>query len=207
MAYNQFTLLQVQTQFGLTVNTVFGLFRGATPYPVSAHIRDRLPILTALATTNNTEAARANFLISPLLGELWRLADYRIALLVGTRFDVDESAGLTGVCDFMIGRPPQLHYVTAPLVMIVEAKNDDIPAGLGQCSAAMVAAQRFNRGRNSDIATIHGAVTDGERWKFLRLREVDLDIDMTEYLVSDPDRILGILLDIVGVTPAAPAAA
>ena len=35
--------------------------------------------------------------------------------------------------------------LTAPLIAIVEAKNDNIHNGLGQCIAAMFAAWEFNQ--------------------------------------------------------------
>jgi transketolase C-terminal domain/subunit len=53
--------------------------------------------------------------------------------------------------------------------MIVEAKNENIKGGLGQCVAEMVAAQIFNEREANAIDTIYGAVTTGEIWKFLKL--------------------------------------
>jgi hypothetical protein len=120
---------------------------------------------------------------------------------------VEPDAGLVGRCDFLIGRPPQLHYVTAPLLVIVEAKNEDIAGGLGQCAAAMVAAQRFNKRQKTGIDLMSGCVSDGTEWKFLRLAGTDLTIDLTEYQISQSDRILGILLHLVGLPPEATAAA
>ncbi len=205
MAYNQFSLAQVQSQFELVVTTPPNLFPNVASHAVSASFRQRYP---GYATLANTEAGRSHFLIAPMLGEVWLLANHGLALFVGNRFDVDESLGLNGVCDFILGRPPQLNYVTAPVMMIVEAKNEDIWGGVGQCAAAMVAAQRFNAARpQPDRAPIHGAVTDGERWRFLRLDGKRLDLESADRLISDPDRILGILLHITGITPAAPLAA
>ena len=96
---------------------------------------------------------------------------------------------------------------TAPVMMITEAKNESIMGGLGQCAAELVAAQRFNAQRNSDITTVYGCVTNGGEWKFLRLHDTRLEIDVHQYLIDRPDRILGIILHFVGLAPAAPAAA
>jgi hypothetical protein len=136
-----------------------------------------------------------------LLCEVWRHGDERIALFSGVDFNVDPSAELVGVCDFIFGRPPQLDYVAAPVMMITEAKNETIAGGFGQCAAELVAAQRFNAARNSDITTLYGCVTNGVEWKFMRLRDTTLDIDQTDYLIGDPDRILGIILHFVGLAP------
>lgn len=56
--------------------------------------------------------------------------------------------------------------ISAPVIAIVEAKNEDIKSGLGQCIAEMVAAQIFNEHENNEIPTIYGIVTSGEIWKF-----------------------------------------
>jgi hypothetical protein len=204
MAYNQFTLQRVLTDFGLTLRSVRDLFPGVSPRSAPESYREQFATFAPLATS---EAGRSHFLIAPLLGEVWRASNDRVALFPGVRFDVDEAAGLTGVCDFILGRPPQLHFVTAPVMMIDEAKNEDIVGGLGQCAAAMVAGQRFNASRNPDITMMYGAVSDGERWRFLRLQDGVLDVEMADRLISDVDQIFGILLDIVGISPAAPAAA
>lgn len=207
MAYDQFTLARVQADFGIAVHTRTNLFESFSPVPVDPLLRTLLKRQEPLAMAVNTEKVRSELLIAPILTEVWRLGNDRVAMFSGTRFDVDEAAGLVGVCDFLLGRPPQLHYVTAPVMMIVEAKNEDIAGGLGQCAATMVAGQRFNHKLNPDIPTMHGAVTDGGEWKFLRLIDRTLEIDLTDYRINQPEAILGILLNIVGLTPTNSAAA
>ncbi|MEA5510856.1 hypothetical protein VB715_13870 [Crocosphaera sp. UHCC 0190] len=66
-------------------------------------------------------------------------------------------------------------------------------AGLGQCIAEMVAAQIFNQQENNQISMILGVVTSGTNWRFLRLHNTDIFIDLTEYYLSDLNKILGIL--------------
>ncbi len=206
MAYHQFTLPQVLSDFGLTL-TNSTLFENVGPVPPSAGLRAQWKDYSSLALTVSTESARSHFLIAPLLGEIWRLAKGQLALYSGSRFDVDAEAGLVGACDFILGYPPQLDFVVAPVMVIVEAKNENVMGGLGQCAAAMVAAQRFNAKRNPQIDTIYGAVSNGSEWKFLRLRGNSLEFDLTDFRHNDPDRLLGILLHITGITPAAPLAA
>jgi len=43
-------------------------------------------------------------------------------------------------------------------------------------------------------------VTTGSNWRFLRLTGMHLGVDVDEYLVSNPDRVLGVLLFCCGVT-------
>ena len=207
MAYSAFNLTRVQTDFGITVRTGLDLFGHIPPAPVDSAVATWLVRKRGLATTINTEKARSELLIAPLLAEAWRIGNGQIALYSGVAFDVDAATELTGVCDFILGYPPQLDTVTAPVLMIAEAKNESIMGGLGQCAAAMVAALRFNRTRNPEITTVYGCVTDGEGWKFLRLAGTTLEIDTSEYLIAEPDHILGVILNFVGLAPAAPAAA
>ena len=44
---------------------------------------------------------------------------------------------------------------------------------------------------------IHGAVTTGGAWKFLRLSGSELDLDRREYFVAELGRIMGILSHIL----------
>lgn len=208
MPYNAFTLARVQTDFGVTVETgvdLFGAIPRVSPDPVVITILDRF---RGLAAAIGTEKAKSELIIVPLLSEVWRVGANRVALFSGVTFNVDPEADLAGVCDFILGLPPQLDFVTAPVMMITEAKNDSVVGGFGQCAATMVAAQRFNARRKSDITTIYGCVSNGVEWKFLRLRGTTLEIDMHYYTTSEPDRILGIILHFVGLSPlSSPAAA
>jgi hypothetical protein len=115
-------------------------------------------------------------------------------------FNVDDAAGLNGVCDFLLSRSPQLLYIEAPVLCMVEAKKDNIAEGLGQCGAEMLAAQRFNQQAGKPIEPIYGCVTTGSNWRFLQLSDRTLAVDLNEYSITQPDRILGVLLYCCGVT-------
>lgn len=67
-------------------------------------------------------------------------------------------------------------------------------AGIGQCIAAMVAAQMLNERAQNQIAVIYGAVTSGTVWRFLTLQENTVCIDSIEYYIDCVDSILGIFL-------------
>ena len=144
-----------------------------------------------------TEKGRSELLVAPLLAEVWRRSEHRISLYSGVELNVDEAAGLNGVCDFLLGRSPQLYYVEAPVVAVVEAKKDSIPEGLGQCAATMVGAQRFNQQANQPIDPIYGCVTTGEAWQFLRLQESDLVIDRSRYYIDNVGAILAVFQAII----------
>src|SRR5262249_8356385 len=145
MSYSDFSLTTVQTDFGIQVDTTQNLFTSIEPIPVGSGLQESLDTYGPLALAINTEKARSEWLIAPVLGELWRLSKRRISVFSGAFFDVDAAIGLAGYCDFLVCRSSQLYYITAPALMVVEAKKEDIPGGLGQCAAAMVGAQRFNQ--------------------------------------------------------------
>ena len=199
MSFREFDLPKAQQDFALTIDTTRPLFSAVRPVPISdslAHFwEDYQPLGLALIT----EKARSEYLVAPLLAEVWKRSDRRIAVLSGVEFTVDASVGLNGICDFLLCRSSNLYFVSAPVLVAVEAKRDSIPDGLGQCAAEMVAAQRFNQKADGSIGPIYGCVTTGATWKFLRLTARHLDIDIDEYSITQPDRILGVLLHCCGV--------
>src|SRR5207248_2866053 len=119
-----------------------------------------------------------------------------VTLFSGSAFDVDRTVGLNGSCDYLLTRSAERFYISRPVVTIVEAKREDIPAGLGQCVAALVAARIFNEREGDGPLVIHGAVTTGSIWRFLRLDGNDVQIDCREYYLTQLTKILGIIIHV-----------
>ncbi len=193
MAYSDFSLAKVRDRFELTLDESKDLFSAVVPIAPSEMLTvilaDYIPLATAIAT----EKARSEFLIAPLLAEVRRQLDNQISLFSGSDFSVDLSLGLHGFCDYIISASPEQLLITAPVMTIVEAKRENIGGGLGQCIAAMVAAQMFNQQAGRAVQIIYGAVTTGTNWKFLTLSDKIVSIDKVEYFINQPDKILGIL--------------
>jgi hypothetical protein len=200
MSFRDFDLRTAQSDFGLSLTSNQSLFASVSAVAISEGLRQFWVNLQPLGLNLGTEKARSEFLASPMLGEVWHRSGRKIALLSGVEFNVDPAVGLNGTCDFLLCRSENLYLVTAPVVVAVEAKRDSIPDGLGQCVAEMVAMQRFNQAAGKPIDPVYGCVTTGSNWKFLRLSSKHLEIDVDEYLISQPDRILGVLLYCCGVT-------
>lgn len=196
MAFRDFHFPEVQQELGVTVAEA-DLFSTAPEREAReefvAAIRDGADLALAV----NTEKARSEFIIAPLLLELRRSMHGSFGLFSGIEFDVDASRGLNGFCDFILTRSPRQIILTAPLIAIVEAKNDNLRSGLGQCIAAMVAASEFNRTAGSPAGAVYGVVTTGSAWKFLRLRSPEVTIDIREYYIVDLKKIMGIFGDIL----------
>jgi hypothetical protein len=173
------------------------LFSTAAPAVLREEFVATMKDGTDLALAINTEKARSEFIIAPVLLELRRSMHGSFGLFSGIEFDVDASRGLNGFCDFILTRSPRQIILTAPIVTIVEAKNDNLRSGLGQCIAAMVAAYEFNQKTGAGGGPIFGVVTTGSAWKFLRLNHPEVTVDIHEYYIDNLAKIVGILTQII----------
>jgi hypothetical protein len=208
MAYSDFTLQKLKKDFGLQVDEQRNLFAAVEPVAGSDLLNTTLQETVQLAIAINTEKARSEMIITPVLLEVRRQANGQVSLFSGTEFNVNDEKGLVGYCDYILSRSKEQLTINAPVILITEAKNENIKAGLGQCIAGMIAAQQFNQHEGqamvSDqvlpIETIYGAVTTGEIWKFLKLFDTTVSIDLTDYYISpNLNKILGILIHGLGL--------
>jgi hypothetical protein len=111
MSFRDFTLPKVQHAFGLTTDATQRLFTAVAPVPLSDTMRRYLDNFQPLGMSIPTEKGRSELLVAPLLAEVWQRSQHRISLYSGVELNVDEAVGLTGVCDFLLGRSSQLYYV------------------------------------------------------------------------------------------------
>ena len=197
MAYSDFKLSELIKIFGLTLSETVDLFANITEVECSENLAFNLKENIPLAVAIGTEKARSEMIIVPILLEIKRRLKHQISLFSGTDFNVDFEKGLNGVCDFIISLSSEQLFVRAPVITLVEAKNDNIKSGLGQCVAEMIAAQLFNEREGNDIKPIYGVVTTGELWKFLKLEDKLVSIDLSNYSIGNANKILGILLSTI----------
>ena len=197
MAYSDFTLRKVKTDFQLQLVETGSFLKGFPPVRPSDYLHQTLERNLSIAIAVGTEKARSELLISPILVEVRERLQRQISLFSGTDFTVDPSVGLNGICDFLISQSQEQLLIEAPAVIIVEAKKEDLNPGLGQCIAELVAAQRFNQENERPITAVYGAVTTGSLWRFLRLSGQTVEIDLADYAVPPIETVLGILLGIL----------
>ena len=162
MSYKKFTLVQLKAQFGLQVTEKPGLFNGAPPAVVSDWLREALRKQRVLALRGNSEKARSEYIIAPIMAEVYELRQERANLFSGTEFNVDIQKGLAGFCDFLFSLVPSTIEIEAPIVSIVETKKEDILKGIPQCLAELIAAQIVNERAARPIDTLYGGVTNGD---------------------------------------------
>ncbi len=193
MAYSDFTIPELKKRFHLSVDEETNLFDDIPEMELPATLADILRRYLPLALNLNTEKARSELIIAPVLTEFKLLYRDRVSLFSGLEFNVDEAVGLKGRCDYILSESPEQLVLTAPVCVLVEAKNENIIAGIPQCLAEMVAALRFNEANGLAPAPVYGAVTTGMQWRFLKLEGIEANVDSVEYTIQAPKKIFGIL--------------
>jgi hypothetical protein len=194
MAYSDFTTIsKVRSAFNLTVDEKTVLFADVDAIAPSDYLKTTLTEYIPLATAINTEKARSELIIAPILLEVRRILNFQIGFFSGTEFNADAKSGLNGYCDYILTASNDLYEIRTPVITLVEAKNENIKSGLGQCIAEMLGAQLFNQQQNDEIEAIYGCVTTGNAWKFLKLVNQTVFIDLTDYYIKEVDKILGII--------------
>ncbi len=192
MSYSDFTLEKVQKMFNLVIQENLELFTEIKPLEPSELLKTFLEQNANLALKINTEKARSEMIIAPILLDLKNQVKTSLSLFSGVDFNVDSQQGLNGICDFLISASSEQLFIKSPVITLVEAKKENIMGGLGQCISEMIAAQIFNQQEGNEIPIILGVVTSGNIWKFLQLEGQECRIDLNEYYLKDLPQILGI---------------
>jgi hypothetical protein len=192
MSFRDFTVSSVRQTLNLRIQEV-RLFEAAAPSPVRPDFADSIRYGVDLATSIDTEKAKSEFIIAPILMELRRTTGDRFKLFSGVEWNVDPSRGLNGSCDFILTRGASQLFVSAPFLAIAEAKNDHIINGLAQCIAGMYAATVANQADGLPPGVVFGIVSTGTLWRILRLTDDLVEIDTDNMLVSDLPRLMGVL--------------
>ena len=210
MAYSDFkTIKNVKTKFPITVSSAQSFFTEVEEIQPSRLLRENLAENIPVALNINTEKARSELIITPILIEVRKLFDRQVSFFSGIDFTIDVELGLSGYCDYILSRSPDQIFLTAPIVCMVEAKNERIVAAYGQCLAEMIAAQKFNQTETeqseaNSITTIWGVVTTGSAWRFLRLEGNAAFVDHDEYQINQIAKLLGIFRYIISGADSAP---
>ncbi|PSB51792.1 hypothetical protein C7B67_09600 [filamentous cyanobacterium Phorm 6] len=197
MPYSQFTIEQIKSSFGIRLSEKVGIFGNIPEASYSNFLSETLDYNIPLALAINSEKSRSELIVMPILIELRKQFSNQIALFSGKDFTVDSQKGLNGFCDFLISKSPEQLIIEAPVIAIVEAKNDNIETGLGQCMAEMIAAQLFNHQKGNEVQKVYGVITTGSLWKFMQLEDQTITIDLNEYFLGNVGKIVGILRSLI----------
>jgi hypothetical protein len=190
-SYLKFTFSDLN---GLGIRTeIVDLFVGQKIAPVQPSDWLLETLKRGSAFSLNTEKAKSEFIIAPILNELHQNNQKVFAVYSGFNFTVDAAKGLQGFCDFLLAKLPLNIIPDTPIIAVVEAKlNDALSAAIPQCAAEMYATRLWNEQRNEPLQVIYGTVTTGDNWLFLRMKEGNVvEIDNRNYTLSQLDILLG----------------
>jgi hypothetical protein len=185
MVYSDFTMSELEDKFGIREKTIKGLldkkkFSVITPSSM---------LLSELEDGNSlplfSEKAKSEYLITPILREIWRLCDKKFQLFSGYTFNVSEIDKLTGVCDYLFSTEKTVTQVRSAVFCVIEAKNRSVIEGVPQAFAEMYAAQIFNELHQKHTPIIYGCVTNASEWLFLKLEDKIAYIDEDRYSSQD----------------------
>ena len=194
MAYGDLKLEAIFDQFGITTVKSDGEFAGVPPVEPSERLTQFLTRNVPRGIAMGTEKARSEIMIMPVLLEAVNAFPREISLFSGVEFNPAPELGLNGVCDFLISLASEQMVVREPVIAVVKAKNDNVKNGFGQCIAEMVGAQIFNRKHGKPLETVYGVSTTGTNWFFMRLVEKTIYTDFAEYTITEPGKLVVILL-------------
>ncbi len=197
MPYSSFTIKKVQKEFGINIIETVDLFSSVSAREIGNHLKETLLNNVSLAVAVNTEKARSELIIAPVLLEIRNLFNKEISFFSGIELNIDKDRDLTGFCDFIISQSPEQLFLKTPVIAVVEAKNENIMSGLGQCAAEMIASRLFNEQEGTVLAKIYGVVTSGNLWKFLKLEDNTIHIDLDDYSIKEITKIVGILCSMI----------
>ncbi len=193
MPYSSFTLAKAKKEFGLTTAEGGRFLPPIDPIAPSSRLQEALEDLP-WAIAVGSQKAKSEGIIYPILQEVRRILKNQVSLFSGRDFTVDVNKGLNGYVDYLISRSQEQLEIEAPVVVVGEAKRDNLNEGLGQCIAEMVADQMFNQDNQVNITTIYGSVSNGTQWRFLKLEGSTVTIDLMDYSLPPVDQILGFLV-------------
>lgn len=194
MPYSKFTPAKAKKDFQLTIKEGDRFLPQIDPIRPSQRLVSELEDLP-WAIAVGSEKARSESIIYPVLQEVRRILNRQISLFSGSEFNVDPEQELNGRVDFLISRSPEQLIVEAPVIVITEAKKADLNEGLGQCFAAMVAAQKFNQAMEQNpLSAVYGCISSGTAWRFLKLEERTITVDLADYPLPPVEQILGFLV-------------
>lgn len=157
-----------------------------TPFNISDYFREDLEIVRQDNVVNNSEYAICEYVIVPILKEVWK--QYRSKFILWSHQALNCDANLNGFPEYILAQKSPLGKLVfdRPYFVIIEAKQDDFEAGWAQCLAEMIAAGRLNEKPNQEV---FGIVSNGKLWQFGKLEKNVFTLNKTSYLVDDLDKL------------------
>lgn len=148
------------------------------------HFRGELAFNLRKLPIGRSEIGAGEVLLFPILREVWKPYADDLALFTHEGLTYDDD--LTGTPDYFVCKVSEYGQTIpdVPVLLIAEAKLDDFERAWGQCSAAMLAAQKLNQ---SPDVPVYGIATNGGAWQVGVLRGRELTVDPNATALSTLD--------------------
>lgn len=175
MAFTSFTCIDdVVKKYKLTFVQGPLLPPDPTAPPFGDYFREELAFNLRMLPIGRSEVGAGEVLLFPILREVWKPYSKDLALFTHESLTFDDD--LTGIPDYFICKVSEYGQTIpdTPYLLIAEAKLDDFERAWGQCSAAMLAAQRLNQ---TPEVPVYGIATNGSEWQFGVLLGRKLTVD------------------------------
>lgn len=159
------------------------------PFAVDKRFQKDIAYVLQKIDVHASEAAISEFLIAPILKEVWK--NYDEFLLLWSHVALNVGDEFEGFPDYLFTKKSELGLVRdKPYLMVVEAKKDDFEGGWAQCLNAMLASQKIN---GNDKITLHGIVSNGDVWQFGKLVQRRFTREARSYTISDLEDLTSVL--------------
>ena len=188
LAYSQVTFRDLQERFGIQPDNRAFLPQ-VDPLPLPAWLKHYFSINPLVAAVTKSEKAISELVIAPLLSAVKEQQNGRIGFFSGEPLSGIE---LGGICDFIITTNPNAFFADPPIMVLVEAKRQDLLGGIPQCMAEMLVARQVNEKAGLNLPAIYGCVTTGTEWQFLRLLGDQAIADPRILYYPDLELVLGV---------------
>jgi hypothetical protein len=179
---------EIVTAFGYSFSLeVMDLPKTSEKYEFIKTLQETL--YTILPKINlNSETAKREFLIAPLLLELVKATN--VSIYIEYLLEIDDK--LSGLLDYLL--------VANQDMIIIEAKRKDIDNGFNQLAVELIALDKYEE--NDTIQYLYGAVTLGDLWKFgiLDRKKKHIIKNIHSHTIpEDIEEVFSILLSIVNM--------
>ena len=189
MAFTDFkSIAQVQTTFQIKYREEDYIHYDSLITPSTSFVQD-FEFSRHNIDVFSSEASRCENVIYPILRDVYK--HYADKYTLWSHKSLSYDAILTGTPDYMIATKSSLGktMLEKPLLVMVEAKQNNFTEGWGQCLAELLTAQKLNQ----NDKTVHGIVTDGELWQFGKLEGAVFTKNETVVAVSDLKKLFAAL--------------
>jgi hypothetical protein len=189
LTYSQVTFRDLRERFGLLTDTQ-AFLPEVEPLPLPDWLKQYFAINPLVPSITKSEKAISEVIIAPLLSAVKAHQKGRIGIFSGEPLSGIE---LAGICDFIITTNPTGFVAEPPIMVLVEAKRQDLLGGIPQCMAEMLVARYVNEQAGLKLPAIYGCVTTGTEWQFLRLMGDLAVADPNILYYPDLEKVLGTL--------------